>query len=153
MPLHPDSFWELHIFRIPVLFWAGSTGEVESWLTQNDVVFSFPQQRAVLLFTQFKTVISYYILSWFSSVFVLDIFNEPAAFTFVVLFRHLFHNCFIQSMDCRMQCIWIIVIIPVHWDTTTLLPKVIFFIVTEVCFGLALSYWIQSRSFGNPNMP
>lgn len=104
------------------------------------VVFSVPQQRAVVLFTQFKTAISSYILSWFLSVFVSDIFNDPVAFSSVVFLWHIFHNCFIESMDCRMQCIWIIVIMPIHWDATLpCCPRFFFLIfVTEVCFGLAL---------------
>lgn len=101
-------------------------------MTQNDVVFSSSQQRAVLLFTQFKTAISSYILSWFFSVFSFDLFTEPVAFTFVVFFRHLFHNCFIQSMYCRRA-----MHLNHSYYTSSLLPFFKIIIVTEVHFGLA----------------
>jgi len=66
----------------------------------------------------------------------------------------------IQSMDCRRQLILIIVRLrqfiemPLH---STLLPKVrlVSFLisVTNVSFGLALSYWIQPSSSETLNRP
>lgn len=83
-----------------------------------------------------------------SHVFVLDIFNEPTvAFTYIVFLWHIFHNHFIQSMDCRIQLILINVIrlrqfieIPLR---STLLPK-----VRLVCF-LSLSVLVLPCLIGS----
>jgi len=90
-----------HLFNKP-----GQSKILQAWMIlllncQNKAqIVSFPQQRAVLLFTQFGTAFSPYILPCFSGVFVLDIFNESTVpFTCIVFLWHIFHNHIQHSVN------------------------------------------------------